>query len=139
MKQLIRNVYLVFLIFPVVLWAQDDRPARETAANRYLAVVPVEKMLDDTFAELARQLPPDQADVFVATMKQLVDAERLTVITRTALVQFFTAGELNALADFYGSEHGSSAMQKFGAYMAAVIPEINAEIERAALEMSGGP
>jgi len=139
MKVLLRTVHLIVFLFPVILWAQDDSSVREAAANRYLSVVPVEKMLDDAFAEISRQLPPDQADAFVAEMRRLIDIERLQVIVRQALVQFFTVDELNALADFYGSEHGSSAMQKFGVYMGAVLPEISAELERAASEMAPGP
>jgi hypothetical protein len=36
--------------------------------------------------------------------------------------------ELKALADFYGSPVGKSAMKKFGTYMADVMPDIEAEM-----------
>jgi hypothetical protein len=40
-----------------------------------------------------------------------------------------------ALADFYGSPVGKSAMQKFGAYMADIMPVVQAEIVKAAAKM----
>jgi hypothetical protein len=40
------------------------------------------------------------------------------------------------LADFYGSPVGKSAMQKFGAYMADVMPAIQAEMLKAQAKMN---
>jgi hypothetical protein len=42
---------------------------------------------------------------------------------------------LKALADFYGSPVGKSAMQKFGAYMTDIMPVVQAEIMKAAAKM----
>jgi hypothetical protein len=39
------------------------------------------------------------------------------------------------LADFYGSPVGKSAMKKFGAYMADIMPVVQAEIMKAAAKM----
>ena len=47
------------------------------------------------------------------------------------MVKHFTTEELKALADFYGSPVGKSAMQKFGAYMADIMPVMQAEIMKA--------
>jgi hypothetical protein len=47
------------------------------------------------------------------------------------LVKYFTPDELEALADFYGSPVGKSAMQKFPSYMAAMMPTLEREIRRA--------
>jgi hypothetical protein len=47
------------------------------------------------------------------------------------MVKHFSAEELKALADFYGSPVGKSAMSKFGAYMADVMPAIQAEMIKA--------
>jgi hypothetical protein len=40
------------------------------------------------------------------------------------------------LADFYGSPVGKSAMQKFGAYMADLMPVLQAEIIKAQAKMN---
>jgi hypothetical protein len=52
------------------------------------------------------------------------------------MVKHFTTEELKALADFYGSPVGKSAMQKFGAYMADLMPIIQAEMMKAQAKLS---
>jgi len=47
------------------------------------------------------------------------------------MIKNFTADELKALADFYGSPVGKSAMAKFGNYMADVMPGMMAEVQKA--------
>jgi hypothetical protein len=53
-----------------------------------------------------------------------------------AMVKNFTADELNALADFYGSPVGKSAMAKFPGYLGDVMPGLLAEMRRAGAEIS---
>lgn len=116
--------------------AQDSSADRQAAAARYMSVVPMSKMLEDSFAELAKQLPQDKRAGFIAKMKQTVRADALERIALDSMVKTFTADELNALADFYGSKPGRSAMQKFGIYMGQVMPAIQAEIQRAVQQQS---
>jgi hypothetical protein len=118
------------LIASVAAHGQDTIAAREAAAERYLKAVPMSKMLDDTFAEISKQVPVEQRAQFSADMKKMVRVEFLEKLSRDAMVKTFTTDELNALADFYGSKHGSSAMLKFGAYMGQVMPGIQAEVQR---------
>lgn len=110
--------------------AQDDTLSRQAAASRYLKAVPIATMLDDTFNEMGKQVPQDQRAQFIAQMKAIVRADFLEKTTLESMVRTFTTDELNALADFYSSKHGSSAMLKFGVYMAQVMPAIQAEVQR---------
>lgn len=120
-------------------FAQDDPAARQAAADRYLQAVPVAKMLEDTYGEIAKQVPPDQRDRFLSQMRAAVRVEHLTRISRDAMVKTFSADELNALADFYTSRHGASAMKKFGVYMAAVMPPLMQEVDRAVRQVQQAP
>ncbi|MBQ0932013.1 DUF2059 domain-containing protein [Ideonella alba] len=117
-----------------LLWlpaqAQDSLADRQAAADRYLQVVPMSRMLDDAFAEIGKQVPATHRAQFLADMKAIVRVDALETLTREAMVRTFTADELNALADFYGSTHGASAMKKFGTYIAQVIPAVQAEVQR---------
>jgi uncharacterized protein len=115
--------------------AQDTTANREVAADRYLKVVPMAKMLDDTITELGKQVPAERRDQFIADMKKVVRADYLESMSRASMIKTFTTDELNALADFYGSKEGSSAMQKFGAYMGDVMPAILAEVQRGVHEL----
>jgi hypothetical protein len=116
--------------------AQDGSADRQAAAARYMSVVPMSKMLEDSFTELAKQLPQDKRAGFIAKMNQTVRADALERIALDSMVKTFTADELNALADFYGSKPGRSAMQKFGLYMGQVMPAVQAEIQRVVQQQS---
>jgi len=133
MKQLFSaTIFAIVMCFAVTAsFAKDNASSRQAAADRYLKVVPMSKMLDDTFAEIAKQVPQDQRVQFVAQMKATVRADVLERIARESMVKTFTTDELNALANFYGSQHGASAMKKFGVYMGQVMPAIQQEIQRA--------
>jgi hypothetical protein len=56
-----------------------------------------------------------------------------------AMIKHFTTDELKALADFYGSPVGKSVMQKFGAYMAELMPTMQAEIVKAQAKANQSP
>ena len=130
------NAAVAFAVCIGTVSAQDSAADRQAAAARYMSVVPMSKMLEDSFSELAKQLPSDKRAGFISRMKQSVRADTLEQIALDSMVKTFTADELNALADFYGSKPGRSAMQKFGIYMGQVMPAIQAEIQRAAQQQS---
>ena len=69
-------------------------------------------------------------------MTKDLDIPALTKAMTDAMVKHFTAEELKALADFYGSPVGKSAMQKFGAYMADLTPIIQAEMMKAQAKLN---
>ena len=85
---------------------------------------------------MAANLPADQRDQFKRVMTTQLDIPALSKAMMDAMVKNFTTEELKALADFYGSPIGKSAMQKFGAYMADVMPVVQAEIMKAAAKMN---
>lgn len=118
--------------------AQDIPETRQAAMERYLRAVPMAKMMEDTYSEMAKQVPPEKRDEYVSAMRRLVSIDKIEGIARQAMLKTFTANELTALADFYSSEHGSSAMRKFGAYMADIMPPLMQEIQRAVQELQAG-
>jgi hypothetical protein len=64
-------------------------------------------------------------------MTSQLDVPAITKAMTDAMVKHFMSEELKALADFYGSPVGKSAMQKFGAYMSDLMPTIQAEMMKA--------
>jgi hypothetical protein len=127
---LLSAVTAVLLFTSPTSFAQDTTAARQAAADKYLKAVPMAKMLDDTFAEMSKQMPVEQRSQFRSDMKKVVRVDFLENLSRESMVKTFTTDELNALADFYGSKHGASAMLKFGTYMGHVMPAIQAEVQR---------
>jgi len=133
MKQLLIAAILLALGSSYI-FAGDipDTPGnRQAAAERYLAIAPMDSMMRDTIEKTSENFPEGQRKIFVEFMTKYV---RINVLERAAvssMVRHFTVRELNALADFYGSPEGRSVMNKFGAYMADVMPVLQQEMERA--------
>ena len=133
MKKLVLLVFLLTL-GPVSLFAADtaDTQAnRQAAAERYLAVAPMAGIMNDTIEKTSVNLPEEQREAYIEFMTEYVRIPVLEEAALASMVRHFTVRELNALADFYGSPEGRSAMKKFGAYMADVVPVIQQEILRA--------
>lgn len=115
--------------------AQSDEAQKQAAAERYLRAVPMSKMMDDSYAQMAKTLPADQQARFVAEMRAVVKIDRMEHIAKAAMVKTFSLEEITALADFYSSPHGASAMAKFGAYMGEIMPSLMQEMERSTQEL----
>ena len=123
---------LLLTVLGVPLWALDDTKAnREQQVARYLKATPPKEMFEDMAEQMAKNMPPEQREDFKALLVKHLDIEALTKIMNESMIKNFTADELKALADFYGSPVGKSAMKKFGTYMADVMPSIQAEIMKA--------
>lgn len=119
-----------------VFSAPDTPETRRKEAERYLQVSPPKALFEDMADKMAANLPADQRDQFRKLMTTQVDIAALSKAMTDAMVKNFTTEELKALADFYGSPVGKSAMQKFGAYMADIMPVVQAEIMKAAAKMN---
>ena len=89
--------------------------------------------------KMATNLPADQRQQFKQMMTKDLDIAALSKAMTDAMVKHFTTEELKALADFYGSPVGKSAMQKFGAYMADLMPAMQAEIMKAQAKANQSP
>jgi len=132
---------VVLLVLTVCAWspvfsAPADTPeTRRKEAERYLQVSPPKALFEDMADKMAANMPADQRDQFKKLMTTEVDISALSKAMVDAMVKNFTTEELKALADFYGSPVGKSAMQKFGAYMADIMPVAQAEIMKAASKM----
>lgn len=122
-------------MLPGGVYAADDDADKRAAAERYLAVVPIQRMLDDMVVELSAQVAPEQRDAFAGDMRRWLKADRLEHIAREASIAIFTARELNALADFYQTDEGQGVLRKFGAYMGQIMPAIQQEIREALQQM----
>ncbi len=134
MSAIAARLLLLFLLLPFSLPAlalEDTPPNRALEADRYLEAVPPQSMITDMSAKMAETLPEEQRDPFKALMTKHLDLGRVTAAIKAAMVKTFTADELKALADFYGSNVGKSAMAKMGTYMSEVMPATMSEVQSA--------
>jgi hypothetical protein len=129
-------VVLTFCAWSPVYSANDTPETRRHEAERYLQATPPKALFEDIADKMAANLPPDQRDQFKRMMTTQLDIAALTKAMTDAMVKHFTTKELKALADFYGSAVGKSAKQKFGAYMADIMPAMQAEIIKARAKLN---
>ena len=110
----------------------EDTPAtRRQAAERYAETNDLPKMLADVSNAMSQSMPQEKRAEFKALMTQYVRVDALKEAMLISMTKHFTTRELNALAAFYGSEEGKSAMAKFGPYMTDVMPLVEAEMKHA--------
>lgn len=119
---------------------EDSIQNRMTQADRYMKTTPVEKMMKDMFYQMSVTMfeDPVQSAEFREILTNAIDIRAITNLTRDKLIIHFTADELSALANFYGSRHGKTAMSKFGVYMADLMPQLQVFIEQAVTRIGDG-
>jgi len=136
-KEIVAIVLLtLFTSSAFVLSATDTPETRRHEAERYLQAAPPKALFEDMADKIAVNLPADQRQQFKQMITADLDIPALTKAMIDAMVKHFTTDELKALADFYGSPVGKSAMQKFGAYMADLMPIIQAEMMKAQAKLN---
>jgi hypothetical protein len=135
-KHIIIAAVSLFASGVFVFSANDTPETRRREAERYLQVSPPKALFEDMADKMAANLPADQREQFKRVMTTQLDIAALTKAMLDAMVKTFTTDELKALADFYGSPVGKSAMQKFGTYMADIMPVLQAEIIKASAKLN---
>ncbi len=123
----------IFLVVGMAsAFALEDTPRnREKEADRYLTVVPTRDLMADMTTKMAKHMPEGQREMFVKLMTRSLDMDTIYKAQRSAMVKVFTADELAALSDFYGSPVGKSAMGKMGDYMTELMPVLMAAMAKA--------
>ncbi|MGH8045677.1 MAG: DUF2059 domain-containing protein [Chthoniobacterales bacterium] len=112
--------------------ALEDTPEnRAKEADRYLSATPPAELFADMTANMAKNMPEGQREQFTTMMTKNLDIAALSEAMKQSMIKVFTADELQALANFYSSKEGKSAMKKFGVYMADVMPVMQSEIQKA--------
>jgi hypothetical protein len=112
--------------------ALDDTPANRAAqADYYLRIMSPRSLMNDLTEKLSATLPENRRADFKALLMKNLDMDAVANLMRAAMIKNFSADELKALADFYGSPVGKSAMAKMGTYMADAMPKMMAELTKA--------
>ncbi len=123
-----------FLLVPSPIRAQglaDTPENRKQQAQRYLEATPPALLFQEVADKGAAQLPPSEQEKYKQVFLAQVEMSTVQQTLTDALVKHFSAGELKALADFYGSGTGKAAMSKLGSYMSDITPTIQSQIRRA--------
>ncbi|MEJ2230012.1 MAG: DUF2059 domain-containing protein [Nitrospirales bacterium] len=114
---------LALTVFPACSNAQDRMEVRIAAAERYADTFDYESLFDNTVRNIALKLPEPERNTFTENMKSL-DLSWIRQLAMESMVQVLSTRELEALAEFYGSEVGQSIMVKYPEYNAIFQPEL---------------
>ena len=124
---LIRMIaFTLLLVAPSLARAQS--PELLAAADRMIAVQDINAMMKDMSSNIAKSMPADGRDAFVAEMTDEAFISRYKLQMRTVMAKTFTVEEMNALADFYAKPTAKSAMAKMGTMMADMMPFLQGEM-----------
>jgi hypothetical protein len=141
-KPLVAFILTALLINGGNIFAQgiaDAPDSRRQQATRYLQAVPPKALFADMAKKMAANMPASEREKFIQLFTSQLDIDALTRAMTDGLVKHFTAEEIKALADFYGSPVGKSAMSKFGDYMADLMPVMQAEMMKAQTKAAPSP
>ena len=132
-KRMLKSALLTIICLQsaALIAATDTQESRRREAQRYLEAVPPKGMFEEMAEKMAVNFPPAEREKFKQTLTSQLNITALTMAMSEALVKHFTTDELKALADFYGSDVGKSAMHKFAGYMTELMPKIENEIMKA--------
>ncbi len=109
----------------------DTPENRHAQAVRYLEATPPKQLLADMAKSMGATLPAAQRDKVMTMFTTNLDIDAVTKGMEDSLVKTFTAEELKAMADFYGSPVGRSVMSKMGTYTADLMPVMQAQMVKA--------
>jgi hypothetical protein len=136
MRYLVLGTLLLLPLLAASAADVDDTPyTRMAAAQKYLAATDFANLMDAGIRVGLQGAPDDKKEELFAMTKRHLDYERVTNLALAAMVKNFTTKELNALAAFYGSPEGKSALAKYPAYMSDVMPALMAEVQRVTAEI----
>jgi hypothetical protein len=131
MRPLVLGTIIMLFAAAAVAAEVDDTPdTRMAAAEKYLEAVDYTKLMDGALRAGLQGAPEGQREELFALAKKHFDYERLGKLMLAGMVKNFTTKELNAMAVFYGSPEGQSALAKLPAYWSDVMPVLQAEIQK---------
>ena len=111
--------------------AEDDLGARIAAAERYANSVDFDQWFDEIVGAELANLDGRQRSQALRQLKQELSPQTIRNIVVNAMVQVMTAAELNALADFYSTPLGRSALRKVPQAYNAMSSALEIEVVRA--------
>jgi hypothetical protein len=127
------TIILLIGLFSLPVLALDDTIAnREQQASRFIAAKPTKEMLEEIFEPIIKaDFPPEKRAMAKELLSKFTDWEAIKKGLKDSYIKIYTADELKALADFYESPAGRSAIKKTGVVYADIQPMLKLEISRA--------
>jgi len=133
-KHLIILAVVIFASSVLADGIPDTPENRQKQAERYVQATPPRALIEDIAKKMAAARPAserEQREKLIDMLISQLDFDALKQAITNLVIKHFTAEEIKAMADFYGSPAGKSAMSKFRDYMADLMPVVQSEIAKA--------
>ncbi len=108
----------------------DTYADRVEAATRYVEVADFRNMINDMVVQTAAEAPEIDRRKVIDFLKANIRTNYIENAAISVFTKHFTADELNALADFYGTARGKSILSKLGPCMGDIMPVMQNEMTR---------
>jgi len=109
----------------------DTPENRAKVIDEYLRAIPVKDLLDDMTEKLAATVPENNREAFKSMLTKHFDLDALVAAEKQSLAKIFTVGELRAMMAYQSTPEGKSSMKKMSAYIADLMPVVQAELVKA--------
>jgi hypothetical protein len=109
----------------------DTPENRAKVVDEYLSLVPTKDLVNDMTERLAATVPEDKREAFKSMLTKHFDLDALLAAQKQSLAKIFTVGELKAMIAYQSTPEGRSSLKKMGAYMADMMPVVQAELQKA--------
>lgn len=110
--------------------AEDSLDARRSAAEAFLAAVPVGAEVGALIEEISHDVAPERHDWFVEQMGRQVDLAYIRRVMEDGLTATLSAAELEAAARFYATPEGRAVRDKLPKVIDGIMPLIREELAR---------
>jgi hypothetical protein len=131
LRQYLFVLAIIVSQYPATGIAEDTLGARLAAAERYASSIDFDHWYEEFLGFELRKLDDRQRIGALKLIKEELRPQTVRNIIVNAMVQVYTAEELNALADFYATPLGRSALQKMPQAYKVMAPAIEQEVSRA--------
>lgn len=143
MKHLILALSLVCLSFPAsaqeaVSPISAEEQERLDLATKMHDVWPVRPRVEAALDSIATNFPEDKQAEVKAALRKSIQFDELEEESIKAMAEIFTAQELTAMIEFYGSETGRAISAKTSDYELALRPVMVKMIDKAMLDLRTG-
>jgi hypothetical protein len=117
----------------------DDRAERVKYATDFADIKPIREAIDRDIEAVAIGLTEDEKEDFMRFIQLRVNYEKMEETSIQLMADMFTAAELKAMVDYYGSPEGRSAEDKARDYTAKIGPMVSSAIDGALMDAKLGP
>jgi hypothetical protein len=116
----------------------EDYDARLKLAEEMHEIWPIRPKIEDALERVAQNIPQTERLRFKSAMRKAIEFQALEEASIDAMVEIFTAKELQAMINFYGSKEGRSVSVKTGDYEQALQPVLVKMLDKALLDTKLG-